>query len=207
MTFLHSAFALIQQHRRAFIVLNLAFYGLFAVMMLVTALTPELHGVFEPNIDKAFAEPGLFKMAGDIYASKNLPLAMAITFLVNLGVAVGMTTLPSLLIPFAGIALTLYRGFLWGVMFSPIGADRATLIPHSLTLLIEGQAYVLAAFAVYVQGRMWLWPHRYGLGSRWDGYKAGVRATGRLYLLVTLALLIGAVYEALEVIYLMPLLV
>ncbi|MGY2399415.1 hypothetical protein [Pseudomonas sp. SDO5271_S396] len=207
MPFLRSAFALIHQHRRAFIALNLAFYGLFALLMLVTAFTPELQGVFKPNIDKAFAEPGLFKMAGDAYASKNVPLAIAITFLVNLGVAVGMTTLPSLVLPFAGIAVTLHRGFLWGVMFSPVGADRATLIPHSLTLLIEGQAYVLAAFAVYVQGRMWLWPARYGLVSRWSGYRAGLHATGRLYVLVMLALLIGAVYEALEVIYLMPYLV
>jgi hypothetical protein len=206
-TFLHTAFRLIKQHRRAFALLNLTFYGLFALMLVITAFIPELQGLFKPDIDKAFAEPGVFNLAGELYAGKHLLLAIGITFLVNLVVAVGMTTLPSLLIPFAGIALTLYRGFLWGVMFSPIGEYRATLIPHSLTLLIEGQAYVLAAFAAYVHGRMFLWPGRYGLDSHRAGYREGIHATGQLYRLVILALLVGAIYEGLEVIYLMPLLV
>ena len=95
-----------------------------------------------------------------------------------------------------------------GVLFAPIGTNPITLIPHSLTLLIEGQAYVLAAFAAYVQGRMFLWPQRHGSHTdakmHWEGYKAGVQATCRLYALVILTLLAGAIYEGVEVMYFMP---
>ena len=101
--------------------------------------------------------------------------------------------------------MVFYRAVVWGFLFSPIGPDRAALIPHGLTLVIEGQAYVLAAFASYAHGRMFLWPGRYGLESRWAGYKAGGVATVWLYGLVALTLLIGAVYEGIEVIYLVPL--
>jgi hypothetical protein len=44
------------------------------------------------------------------------------------------------------------------------------------------------------------------LDSHKAGYKAGVRSTFKLYSLVVLALLLGAVYEVVEAVYFMPLL-
>lgn len=201
------AISIIKQHQRAFIVLNAAFYGLVAASMLVTLVMPELQAHFKPSIDESFAKPGLFNAVAGAYASRDLPAAMGMTFLVNLVVAsFSMATLPSFVIPFVGIAVPLYRGFLWGVMFAPIGPLAVILIPHSLTLLIEGQAYVLVAFAAYVQARMFLWPERYGLTRHRDGYRAGAVSTLKLYALVVLALAMGAIYEVIEAIYVMPLL-
>ncbi|MBD9626345.1 stage II sporulation protein M [Ensifer sp. ENS06] len=207
MTLLAGAFSIIKRHRRAFIGLNAVFYGLFALSMAVTVLVPDIQSYFKGDIDQAYMQPGIFKTVGDAYASKNLPVAIGLTFTVNLIVAFAMTTLPSLIIPFVGILATLHRALLWGVMFAPIGPYSATLIPHSITLLIEGQAYVLAAFGAYVHGRAFLQISHYRLSARWEAWKAGAHLVARLYILVIVALLVGAIYEVFSAIYVMPYLV
>ena len=79
------------------------------------------------------------------------------------------------------------------------------MIPHSLTLLLEGQGYILALLAVYVSGNTFLRPRSVGLNTHGEGYVNGLKQTGSLYVLVTLFPAVAAVYEALEVIYLVPL--
>ncbi|MBV4521117.1 hypothetical protein KVG88_13690 [Pseudomonas sp. SWRI74] len=204
MSYFRNAFSIIKQHCKVFLALNFAFYGTFALSFFVTMINPELQGYVKPEIDQAYNQPGLLRMAASAFGSQNLLIAISLTFFLNLAVTLGMTTLPSFIIPFVGILAVFHRAALWGVMFAPVGPNSAILIPHSLTLLIEGQAYVLAAFAAYVQGRMLFWPRRYGLDSHLEGYKAGYLSTYGLYSLVVLMLLIGAFYEGIEVIYFMP---
>jgi hypothetical protein len=59
-------------------------------------------------------------------------------------------------------------------------------------------------FAAYVQGKAFLWPKTAGVESHKQGYLTGVKHSARLYWLVILLLGVAAVYEALEVIYLIP---
>ena len=204
MRLLSEPIAIIRRHRRAYLLLNAGFYGLFLCAMALTLLAPGLQSFFKPDIDQAYLKPGILKSVADAYASRSILLAIALTFAVNLAVAVFMTTLPSLIIPFIGILAVLQRGILWGIMFAPIGPHPVMLIPHSLTLFIEGQAYVLAGFAAYVHGRTFLRFDHYRLSSSWEAYKAGTVSTVRLYAAVILALLIGAIYEVLEAIYIIP---
>ena len=42
--------------------------------------------------------------------------------------------------------------------------------PHSITLFLEGQGYILAILAAYMQGRAFLGPKTVGLERRRDGY-------------------------------------
>lgn len=206
-TILRDAISLIRQHDKAFIALNAAFYGLLALAMLATLIRPELQGLLGPSLDEGFAKPGAFNAAAGARAAADLPAAMGMTFLANLAVgSFGVATLPSLGFPFVGIPVQLYRAFVWGVMVAPVGPHAASLVPHSLALLIEGQAYVLVAFAVYLQGRMFLWPERYGLVRHRDGYRAGAVATLKLYALVVLALAVAAVCQVLETVHVTPLL-
>ena len=204
MKLLSEPISIIRRHRRAYFLLNAAFYGLFGLAMALTLLAPELQGYFKPDIDQAYLKPGILRSVADAYASRNIVLAVGLTFAVNLAVAVFMTTVPSLIIPFIGILAVLQRGILWGIMFAPIGPHPAMLIPHSLTLFIEGQAYVLAGFAAYVHGRTFLRFDRYRLSSSWEAYKAGVVSTVRIYAAVIAALLVGAIYEVFEAIYIIP---
>lgn len=207
-TLLQDALDIIKRHKGAYIFLNVAFYGTVLLCMAVTVCKPELQWLYKSSTDQAYAQPGLFRSVADAYANRHLFTAVATTFLVNLVVAaIAMSTLPSFVIPFVGIFVQLYRAFLWGIMFAPVGPLRFTLIPHSLTLIIEGQAYVLCALACYVHGRQFLWPQHYGMRSHKAGYLRGAVSTLKLYVPIAGLLLAGAIYEVIESVYLMPALV
>jgi hypothetical protein len=79
------------------------------------------------------------------------------------------------------------------------------MIPHSLTLIIEGQAYVLTLLAAYIQGRAFLWPKTIGLERHGQGYLEGLKRAGKLYVLVILTLLVAAIYEVIEVVIMIQL--
>jgi len=130
--------------------------------------------------------------------------AIGLTFLVNLFLAsLIFITLPSLIIPGVGILMGVYRAALWGLIFYPGHPDmQLVMIPHSLTLLLEGQAYILVMFAVYLHVRAWFNPASAGVEGHWRGYLEGLKRTGKIYLLVVLTLLVAAIYEVLEVVLL-----
>jgi hypothetical protein len=160
------------------------------------------------SVREAFAS-GPFAAVGSAYASGAVLQAMVLTFVVNLFLGtVVQITLPSLVIPFSGLLLGVVRSILWGLLLSPASPElRLLMIPHSITLLLEGQGYILALLAVYVHGKSWLFPRSAGVeveGSAWGrmlrGYAAGLRRTAYLYVWVVIVLAVAAAYEAVEVI-------
>ncbi len=70
------------------------------------------------------------------------------------------------------------------------------LIPHSLTFIIELQAYVLLLLGAYLLGTHWLLPRRIGAKNRRQGYLRGLQRLGMLALPALVLLIIGAVWEA-----------
>lgn len=195
--------AVIRKDRRAFLVLNLAYVALFGLGILATVLIPDLRPGGLGALQGDPGTGGLGAMIGDAYRSGNVALAALVTFGVNLlSASLLQTTAPSLLIPFLGVALTLARGLSWGVLFTPAGAEDPSFLIHWVTLAIEGAAYVVVGFAAWVHGRMFLQPRRYGFETRRGGYVGGLVATLKLYVLVIVLLIVGALYEAITVIYL-----
>jgi hypothetical protein len=134
---------------------------------------------------------------------------MVLTLVVNLFLGSLLEiTVPSLIIPFSGLLLGIYRAILWGLILSPASAIMAgVMIPHSVVLLLEGQGYILVMLAAYIQGKAFLKPQAYGIQGHGRGYVEGLRRTGWIYVLAILTLVVAAIYEALEVIYLAPLFV
>jgi hypothetical protein len=196
-----SAWRIIKAHRKAYLAVNVGYYGLVAAGMLYVALVdPSLQEQLIGGVQAALTE-GSLEMVGSAYLSGNVVIAALVTFLVNLFAgSVLYLTLPSLVVPFAAIPLGAYRALLWGLLLAPTTMELAlVMIPHSLTLILEGQAYVLAAFAAYLQGMAFLRPQMMGLTSHREGYVAGLKMTGRVYVLVILVLAVAAVYEAIEV--------
>jgi hypothetical protein len=191
----------------AYLWLNGLYYGLVILgMVYVMFFNPALQQQLLAAIGQAFTT-GLLGAVGDAYGGGQVFTAMLLTFLVNLilGSFIEINLL-GLIVPFSGLLMGLNRGLLWGLLLAPSEPSLAgVMVPHSLTLLIEGQAYVLAMLAVYVQGKAFLRPQAYGLTGHARGYVEGLRRTGWIYLLVTLLLAVAAVYEALEVIFLAPL--
>jgi hypothetical protein len=203
---LKSAWELVQENRRAYIVLNVVYYALVVIFMIYVAFNQPLQQSLLEAVGATFMT-GPLSIVGQSYANAQVFKAILVTFVVNLSIgSFGSITLPSLIIPFSGMLVGCFRAILWGLILSPANPDlRLAMIPHSLTLIIEGQAYILTMLAAYIQGRAFLWPNRIGLESRGQGYLEGLKRTGKLYVLVFLTLLIAAIYEVIEVVIMIKL--
>lgn len=196
-----SAWGLVRENRRAYIVLNAVYYGLVLIFMVVAAFNRPLQDMLLETVGEAFMT-GPLSAVGAAYLNAQVFLAIALTFLVNLVIASFLyITLPSLIIPYLGILMGIYRAILWGLIFSPGHPDmKMIMIPHSITLILEGQAYILAMFGVFLQGTAFLFPKTVGLERRGQGYREGLKRTGKIYILIVLTLLVAAIYEVLEVV-------
>jgi len=206
MNLFKSAWGLVQEHRRVYIILSVLYYGLVIIFMIYVAFNQPLQDELLKSIGEAFMT-GPLSFVGSAYINAKVLAAIGATFFVNLLVgSFGTITLPSLLIPFSGILVGFYRAVLWGLILSPAHPDlRLVMVPHSLTLILEGQAYILTMLAAYIQGRAFLWPKTVGLERRGQGYLEGLKRTGKMYALVVLTLLIAAVYEVIEVVIMIKL--
>ena len=142
----------------------------------------------------AFSPSGGLGALVQAYLGGELLLAIVLTFLVNLifGGFVFLT-LPSTVIPFAGILLGLYRAVLWGLLFAP--TETSTLGPtlwlHIPTILIEGEAYVVAMLGV------WLWWHAVFTrsGERWTAWRQGLVLQIRVYAAVAALICLSIILE------------
>ncbi len=202
MNIVRSAWGIVREHRRPYVVLNGVYYGLVVLGMIYVAFfNPALQEQLLQGVEDALTE-GPLAVVGGAYLGRNVLAAAVVTFVVNLlAGSLLYITLPSLVIPFAGVVLGSYRAVLWGLLLAPTSAELAlVMIPHSLVLLLEGQAYILAMLAVYVHGKSFLRPQSVGLTSHARGYLAGLKLSARLYILVLIVLAVAATYEALEVI-------
>ncbi|MGJ9413572.1 stage II sporulation protein M [Aeromicrobium sp. CF4.19] len=133
-------------------------------------------------------------------------LALLILVVNGIGVSVLAIVLPSMVVPFLGLPLFGYMMFNIGMQLAPVDETMAwILLPHSPTLLIELQAYVLVILGAVRLGRFWLRPAAAGATTRRQAYGVGLRQLGRLGVPALLLFIIGAVYEAFEIIYLIPL--
>jgi hypothetical protein len=206
MKLIQSALETIKESRRAYIILNLVYYGLVVFGMVYVAFNPSLQQLLIDAVGNAFTE-GVLSAVGSAYTGGQVLQAMVLTFVVNLFLgSIAVITVPSLVIPFSGLLIGAYRALLWGLLLSPTTPVlRWVMIPHSLVLILEGQAYILAMLAAYVQGRAFLWPHSVGAATRRQGYGVGVKLSVRIYLLIVLLLALAAVYEALEVVFVLRL--
>lgn len=198
---LREPFRIIRANLRAYLAMNAVVYGLSAAGFVAGLAFPELAAARRA----ALQENGTTDLVVSLLAS---PWLFALTiFAVNTLTAVGaQIVLPSLVVPFAGIAVFGYRAFILGLTLAPTNrADAITLIPHSLTILIEFQAYVLVMFGAYLLGRAWLCPGLVDARNRRQGYLHGLRQLGWLSLPALALFVVGALYEAFSIVHLLPL--
>lgn len=151
---LRRPFQIIRADRGAYLLVTLFVYGAFLLGMALGVLFPGLHAARTAS----FADGPQGALVEAVVG--NGWLFAAVIFLVNVfPTALLLITLPSLVIPFAGLAVFTLKTIDLGITLAPVDAtSRLTLIPHSLTLLIEFQAYVLVMFGAYLLGRSWLRP-------------------------------------------------
>ena len=192
----------IRANLRAYLALNAAVYGLVAAGFALALVFPAL-GAWRRSILDANGTTDL------VVSLLETPWLFALTILgVNtLTVGAAQILLPSMVVPFAGVAVFAYRAFVIGLALAP--ANRIgwiALIPHSLTILIEFQAYVLLVLGAHLIGRSWLRPSTVGAENRRQGYVRGLKLAGWVSLPALGLLVIGAFYEAYSLRYLVPIL-
>lgn len=186
-----------RENARAYLGLNGIAYGLCLVGFVVGLLFPHLNEAQVTRLN----DDGTTDLVRSLI---NQPWLFALTILGVNTVKMGAATivLPSLIVPFAGIPLFAYWAFTTGITLVPASdIGWVALIPHSLTLVIELQAYVLLMLGAYVLGRHWIWPRSVGAESRRGGYVEGLRQLGSLSLAAFVLLVVGAVYEAFSLRY------
>lgn len=193
------AFTIIRTHRRAYVWLNIMYYGLIGVGIVYARFDPALQKRITDAVGTAFSQ-GPLAAVGEAYLSGQTIRAILLTFGINLVAGSGATiTLPSLLIPFSGLLMGAYRAVLWGLIYAPNTPElRMIFLPHLPTLLLEGQAYILVLLGVVIQGRALFSPRTVGSATRRQGYWQSIKLTGQLYKLVLLVLAVAAIYEVLE---------
>ena len=197
MQFLRKPFQIIRDNFRAYLTINAIVYGLVITGMVAAMVFPNLGATQLATLED--------NGTGDFVRSllKN-PWLFSLTILgVNVMTAAQWIVLPSLIVPFAGIALFAYKTFTVGLAMAPTTKMIAVgLIPHSLTALIEFQAYALLMFGAYILGRSWVRPATIGVRSHRQGYVRGLKQLGWLSLSTLPLFIVGAIWEAFSLRYL-----
>ena len=194
----------IRKYKHLFIAMHLVYFGAVVVFMLVSYAVPELQSCFLVGVSSQLTEgSGILGIAGEAYASKNMLRAAVTTFAINFPFgSLLCITLPSIIIPGSGALIAGLRASLWGLILAPsFSTLSAMMVPHSLTLLLEGHAYVIAAFfGVLVLVYLFRKAEGPSAGTR---YGRALLMNVRGNLLVIIVLAVAAVYEAIEVILMM----
>lgn len=198
MRILRRPLQIIRADLRTYIALNVVTYGIlllgFAAGLIFPALTAGRVNALETD--------GTAELVRSLLST---PWLFAATILGVNVVSVGLLRilLPSLVLPFAGLALFWVWTAITGVTLVPV-SDVAwvAMIPHSLTVLIEFQAYIVLAFGAYLLGRAWLRPKTVDAVNRRQAYVRGLQRIGWLAIPAMILLVVGAVYEAFSLAYL-----
>ncbi|MFB9687331.1 stage II sporulation protein M [Amycolatopsis plumensis] len=145
---------IIRADLRAYVLVTALVYGMLLLGIALATIFPDLHAARTSS----FAGGNQGALVDAVVGS---PWLFATTiFLVNVfATALPLIVLPSAVVPFAGLAIFSIKTIDLGILVAPVDRTSAlTLIPHSLTLLIEFQAYALVLFGAYLLGRSWLRP-------------------------------------------------
>jgi len=182
-----------------FAFVNVALYGVFFAAMAAAYLMPLASMRFMMFIGREFSQ-GELSYIGQAYRSGDIFMAAAATFVHNFFQAtVLLTMLPSLILPFAGFIKNLLTFGAVGFVMAPQWTGSVTtLVYHSVTMVLELEAYIVASFAVV------LLPIRFFSGLRRnepvEGLREGFKVVVGATILAGLLLAFAALYEAATII-------
>jgi hypothetical protein len=192
---LRDAHLFLAAHRQRFFTLNGLFFGTATILYLLAYLVPDVQG-FGWSLGQELVRSGTGTLgwAGEAYAGGSIAYAATTTLLINFLVGtVRDITLPSAIIPGAGVLLGLLRAVLWGIVLSP----TTDLIAHKFKLVsfIEGEGYVIAMiFATQLFMAL-----RGPRGTRLKAYASALVLNLKGLSMAAIVLTVSAVVEALTV--------
>ncbi|BBX19879.1 hypothetical protein MDUV_47390 [Mycolicibacterium duvalii] len=188
---------IISQNGGAYLATNAAMYGLLVIGFALGLLFPSLSQAQVTRLE----EDGTADLVRSLLDN---PWLFALTILAVNALTIGAVTIvgPSLIVPFSGVLLFAYWAVRTGMTLVPQNdIGWVALIPHSLTVVIEFQAYILLVVGGHLHGKYWIRPRTVGAESRRTGYLRGLQTLGWLALPALALLVVGAVYEAFSLRY------
>ena len=195
----------IRKYKHLFLTIHLIYFGTVVLFMLIAYHLPELQACLLAGVKSQVEDgSGPLGVAGKAYMSKNILRAAVTTLAINFTFgSLAAITLPSVIVPGVGVLVAGVRALLWGLLLAPsFHALSAPMLPHSFTILLEGEAYVIAAFfGLLILIYLFRKSEGPGLASRY-GKALLLNVTANL--LVAIVLAIAAIYEAIEVILCLP---
>ena len=128
-------------------------------------------------------------------------ITFVVIFLFNLVVsAFIVVTLPGMVLFPLSAGFLVFRGVLWGLLFYPLPAwSFLVVLP---TVILEGEAYIMAAAAGTVVGLSWVksgWLFKNKELSRVEAFKLALKEVRQLYKVVVMLLLVAAVVETVTI--------
>jgi hypothetical protein len=190
--------------KKLFLLTNAYYFGIVILGALIAIAFPQAQ-LFMLNAAQVGLSTGPLSEVGSAYTSSNVLYAAAVTFVTNLflGTIVEIT-LPSLVIPIWAPIMGLIRALMWGIMLIvpvPGVLPFKTLLPHYLTVLLEGEAYVVAIFACLRQIKVLFKLGSIPKGERLKAYLTSIVDNIKLLAVVAVILAVAALYEAWEVMF------
>ncbi len=145
----------------------------------------------------------MLQYAASAYSTGNIAWAALVTFAINFVVgSLVFLTLPSCVVPGSGALMAVFRAISWGLLLGPATWQQAlVMLPHSGTLLLEGEGYILATFFGLVMAQLVF--RRDSTASTRSNYTQGILLNLKGSVLVALVLAVAAIYESTEVILMM----
>ncbi|BBX07921.1 stage II sporulation protein M [Mycolicibacterium aichiense] len=190
-------FRIIADNASAYMAANVAVYGVLLVGFGLGLAFPQLSQAQHRRLQ----EDGTADLVQGLITN---PWLFALTILAVNTLRMGVLTIvaPSLVIPFGGVAFFAYWDVTTGMTLVPAsGIGWVALIPHTLTVIVELQAYLLLLLGAFLLGRGWVAPRTVDADNRRQGYVRGLQELGWLALPALVLLVVGAVYEAFSLRY------
>jgi hypothetical protein len=198
---LHDALVALSTRRRLLWSVHLVYFGLYLLAGALVYQAPDVRNALQAITQSDLrGGGGLLEFAGKAYLSGNIAWAALVTLAINFLVgSVAVLTLPSCVIPASGTLVAAFRAVTWGLLLAPVTVQQAlVMLPHSGTLLLEGEGYILATFFGLMMAVCLF--RTDADSSFWSRYRSGLVLNLKGNLLVAMILAVSAVYEAVEVI-------
>lgn len=193
-----------RKDKKLFVLVNVFYFSVMLVGAAIALANPQAQAELLMATGQELSA-GPLSSVTDAYVSGNILSAASATFVMNyIAGTLGTITLPSLVLPIWAPIMGAIRSLAWGIMILvPVeGLYPANIaVPHYLTLLLEGEAYVIAIFACLRQVKALIRPADFGTDSRLKAYVTSIFDNARLQLVVIPVLAVAALYEAGEVIF------
>lgn len=150
-----------------------------------------------------FLRTELYKMIQDMPFLKpltgiladSLSLKIIYTLFVNLIFGAFLSTTLTGIVFFLPYVIAVWRSFVMGILIYGLPLTPLKLVIFYVTLILEFGGYSISSATGTDMGLSLLWPLRKGTTSRKHSFLIAFQDSMRLYLLVFILLLIGAIWE------------